>query len=148
MAQTKLITPVKRYTLHICLLLILVGVLAACTTSKNTPVTRFYHSFTARYNTYFNGHEAYKQGVLAQQQGNKDNFTEMLPVFAVSNKGTADMGKSSFNTAIEKCEKAIKNHSIKRKPKINRTRKRTPKQKKILAKKEYNPFLKNAWKAT
>ena len=145
MAQTKLITPVKRYTLHISLLLILVVMLAACTTSKNTPVTRFYHSFTARYNTYFNGHEAYKQGVLAQQQGNKDNFTEMLPVFAVSNKGTADMGKSSFNTAIEKCEKAIKNHSIKRKPKINRTRKRTPKQKKILAKKEYNPFLKNAW---
>lgn len=138
--------PVKRYTIYIiCMSLSLVVMLGSCTTSNNTPVTRFYHSFTARYNTYFNGHEAYKQGVLAQNQGNKDNFTEMLPVFAVSNKGTADLGKSNFNTAIEKCEKAIKNHSIKRKPKINRTRRRTPKQKRMLAKKEYNPFLKNAW---
>ncbi len=135
---------VKRYTLYIIVIMV-VGLLASCSTSQNTPMTRFYHSFTARYNTYFNGHEAYKEGILAQNQGNKDNYTEMLPVFAVSNKGTADLGKSNFNTAIEKCEKAIKNHSIKRKPKVNRTRKRTPKQKQKLAKREYNPFLKNAW---
>lgn len=108
-------------------------------------MTRFYHSFTARYNTYFNGHEAYKTGVATQNEGHKDNFTEMLPVFAVSNKTTAGLGKSNFATAVEKCEKAIKNHSIKRKPKVNRTRKRTAKQKRQLAKKEYNPFLKNAW---
>lgn len=122
-----------------------VAALSACTTSRNTPVTRFYHSFTARYNTYFNGHQAFLEGVAAQQEGNKDNFTEMLPVFAVSNKSTASIGKGNFDTAIEKCEKAIKNHSIKRKPKINRARRRTPKQKRILAKREYNPFLKNAW---
>ncbi len=136
---------VKRYALYIYTVIMAVGLLASCTTSQNTPMTRFYHSFTARYNTYFNGHEAYKEGILAQNQGNKDNYTEMLPVFAVSNKSTAELGKSNFNTAIEKCEKAIKNHSIKRKPKVNRARKRTPKQKQKLAKREYNPFLKNAW---
>lgn len=108
-------------------------------------MTRFYHSFTARYNTYFNGHEAFKEGVAAQDAGNKDNFTETLPVFEVSNKATATIGKGNFETAIEKCEKAIKNHSIKRRPKVNRNRRRTPKQKRMLAKKEYNPFLKNAW---
>jgi tetratricopeptide (TPR) repeat protein len=137
---------VKRYTIYIiCILVMVLGAVCSCSTSQNTPVTRFYHSFTARYNTYFNGHEAYKTGVQAQDQGNKDNFTEMLPVFAVSNKATAQIGKSNFETAVTKCEKAIKNHSIKRKPKVNRTKRRTAKQKNMLARKEYNPFLKNAW---
>lgn len=135
----------RHYSLYICTVVAVAGLLASCSTSQNTPVTRFYHSFTARYNTYFNGHEAYKEGVLAQNQGNKDNYTEILPVFAVSNKATAGLGKSNFETAIEKCEKAIKNHSIKRKPKVNRSRRRTPKQKQKLARREYNPFLKNAW---
>lgn len=120
-------------------------VVAACSTKKNTAATRFYHSFTARYNTYFNGHEAYKTGVLSQETGHLDNFTETLPVFIVSNKATANIGKSNFDVTITKCEKAIKNHSIKRKPKMSNTRRRTAKQKRILAKKEYNPFLKNAW---
>lgn len=119
--------------------------MAACSTNRNTATTRFYHSFTARYNTYFNGHEAYKEGVLAQEKGHLDNFTEKLPLFIVSNKSTANMGKGKFDISIEKCEKAIKNHSIKRKPKMSNTRRRTPKQKRILAKREYNPFLKNAW---
>lgn len=137
----------KRYSIYIavCCALAWLVVGSSCSTSQNTPMTRFYHSFTARYNTYFNGHEAFKQGVAAQDGGNKDNFTETLPVFEVSNKATATIGKGNFETAIEKCEKAIKNHSIKRRPKVNRNRRRTPKQKRMLAKKEYNPFLKNAW---
>lgn len=133
------------YIMAVCCALAWLMVGSSCSTSQNTPMTRFYHSFTARYNTYFNGHEAFKAGVAAQDAGNQDNFTEMLPVFAVSNTSTASMGKSNFETAIEKCEKAIKNHSIKRRPKINRNRRSTPKQKRMLAKREYNPFLKNAW---
>lgn len=136
---------VKLTTRNISLISIILLVLSACSTEKNTSMTRFYHSFTARYNTYFNGHEAYKEGVAAQRDGNKDDYTDMLPFFSVSNKSTASLGKGNFTTAIEKSEKAIKNHSIKRKPKIDRTRRRTAKQKRILAKKEYNPFLKNAW---
>lgn len=120
-------------------------VFSSCSTGQNTAMTRFYHSFTARYNTYFNGHEAYREGVAAQTDGNRDNYTDMLPFFAVSNKETAAIGKGNFTTAIEKCEKAIKNHSIKRKPKFDRSRRKSAKRKKELAKKEYNPFLKNAW---
>lgn len=121
------------------------ALLWACTTTHNTPMTRFYHSFTARYNTYFNGHEAYKEGLETQINGHKDNFTEIIPFFDVSNTSTASLGKSNYDVAIEKCEKAIKNHSIKRRPKLNRTRRLSKKQKAMLKKKEYNPFLKNAW---
>ena len=41
--------------------------LTACSTKKNTAGTRFWHSFTARYNTYYNGNEAYKEGFLSKE---------------------------------------------------------------------------------
>ncbi|MEG1580667.1 MAG: tetratricopeptide repeat protein [Bacteroidaceae bacterium] len=118
---------------------------AACSTKENTARNRFFHSFTAQYNIYYNGQVAYNEGCLAKETGNKDNFTEYLPLFTVGNKATASMGKSNFETAITKCEKAIKLHSIKRKPILKSNKRRTPKQKEYLARKEFNPFLKNAW---
>ncbi len=118
--------------------------LSACSTSKNTSTTRWYHSFTARYNTYFNGNEAYKTGVQSQEEGHKDNFTEMIPFHVFANKTTAELGKSNYETTIEKCEKTIKQHSIKRKP-VRKPGKKSEKQKAFLAQKEFNPFLKNAW---
>ena len=120
-------------------------VLSACSTKKNTSGTRFYHSMTARFNTYFNGSEAFKEGILAQQNGHKDNYTELLPMYNVRNKSTAALGKSEFETAIEKCEKAIKLHSIKARPKTNTNRRKSAKDKAYLARKEFNPFLRHAW---
>ena len=42
----------------VCLLVFLI-LLAGCSTKKNTTSTRFWHSFNARYNTYFNGNQAF-----------------------------------------------------------------------------------------
>ncbi len=120
-------------------------ILSACSTKKNTSGSRFYHATTARFNTYFNGEEAFKGSVQEQQKGHKDNYTELLPLFSVRNKSTAGIGKSGFETAIEKCEKAIKQHSIKARPKIKSGKKKSEKDKAFLARKEFNPFLKNAW---
>ena len=55
------------------------------------------------------------------------------------------MGKSNFETAIEKCEKAIKLHSIKARPKSNVNKRKTAKEKAYMARKEFNPFLRHAW---
>lgn len=100
---------------------------------------------TARFNTYFNGYEAFKEGVKEQQDGHKDNYTELLPIFNVRDPKTAAIGKSNFETAITKCEKAIKQHSIKARPKTNVNKRKTAEEKAYLARKEFNPFLKNAW---
>ena len=59
-----------------------------CSTKNNTSKSRFWHSFTARYNTYYNGHVAYKEGFEAQEKGNKDNYTEVLPMYMTGNKAT------------------------------------------------------------
>ena len=40
--------------------------LAACSTKKNTPMTRFYHSMTAHYNIMYNGEVAFEKGQVAQ----------------------------------------------------------------------------------
>ena len=90
--------------------------LVSCSTKKNTPATRAYHALTAHYNTLYNGEVAYLEGTDAQYKGHKDNFNELLPMYICTNKTTAGMGKSNFETAITKCEKAIKVHSIKKRP--------------------------------
>ena len=119
--------------------------LVACTTKQNTAGSRFWQGFTAKYNTYFNGHEAYKEGVDAQISGNVDNYTEILPFFPVGNEATRNIGKSQFDRAITKSEKAIQLHSIKVKPEVNPTKSRSEKMKQFLRRKEFNPFLKHAW---
>ncbi len=136
----------KRRILHILTCVaVLLSAITACSTKKNTSGARFYHSMTARFNTYFNGSEAFKEGVSEQREGHKDNYTELLPMFNVRDSKTAALGKSNFETAIEKCEKAIKQHSIKAKPKSNVNKRKTAKEKAYLARKEFNPFLRHAW---
>lgn len=82
---------------------------AGCSTRKNTAGTRFYHALTTRYNVYFNGNEAYKAGLQAQQQGNKDNYMEMLPLYPIGNKETTGIGTSDYERAIEKAQKLFVN---------------------------------------
>ena len=127
------------------LLLLCLVLLTGCSTKKNTSGSRFWHSFTARFNTYHNGNEAYKEGMIAKETGNKDNYTEMLPFFMVENTKSAQLGASNFETAITKCEKAIHLHSIKKKPVLSANKTRSPKTKAYLQRKEFNPFLKHAW---
>lgn len=118
--------------------------LVACSTAKNTGLTRFYHSATARFNTLYNGRVAFEEGVEAQTKGHKDDYTSLLPMYPVADKQTAAMGKGNFETAITKSEKAIKKHSIKRKPKKPKGR-MTDKERAYMARNEFNPYIHNAW---
>ena len=135
----------KKY-LHYILLILLIITLGGCASrKKNTAQTRMYHSFFARYNTFYNGNVAFKKGYEAQTKGHKDNFLEQLPLLIVSDKATKEIGKSDYDKAIEKSQKAIKNHSIKRKPRREAGKKLTEKKKRFYAQREFNPFLWRAW---
>ena len=124
---------------------LVVVLLVACSTKKNTSATRAYHSLTARFNTLYNGQVAFLDGTAAQYKGHQDNFNELLPMYICTNKSTANLGKSNFETTITKCEKAIKTHSIKKRPVVKGNKRRTPKEKEFLARKEFNPYLYRAW---
>ena len=43
--------------------------LTGCSTQKNTAMSRFWHAFNARYNTYYNGSQAFIEGSEAQEKG-------------------------------------------------------------------------------
>ena len=124
---------------------LLVTIIAACSASKNTGLSRRVQALKTQYNTYFNGNEAFKEGYRAQRDGNKDNYMEMIPYYMVGNKNTVKLGGGQFDRAIEKSQKAIKQHSITKKPEVSASKRRTVKGKLWLAQKEYNPFLYKAW---
>ena len=129
----------------VILTFVVLGVLVACSTKKNTAMTRRVQAIKAHYNTYYNGQLAYNDGVLSQEQTHKDNFTEIIPLYMTSNPTTAKAGKSNFDRAIEKCQKTIKQHSIVARPEWKSNRPKTQKDKIWLSQKEYNPFLYKPW---
>lgn len=126
------------------LLLPLIAVVAGCSTSKNTAVSRSYQALVTKYNVYFNGNEAYKKGYDAQEKAKEDNLLEILDLYPLSDEKVLSAGTSDFDQAIEKSQKAVKLHSITAKPK---KKKGTPSEWDIAYqnKNEYNPYLWHAW---
>ena len=143
MPPCRLVLKRLNYILYSCAALLVL--LVACSTNKNTSLTRRVHAFKGRYNTYFNGHEAFKEGRQLQEDGNRDNFTELIPMFVTGNKATVKIGVSNFDRAIEKSQKTIKTHSITARPEWKKSRPKTAKDRIWLSQKEYNPFLWRAW---
>ncbi|SFO61627.1 tetratricopeptide repeat protein [Prevotella sp. tf2-5] len=119
--------------------------MTSCSTKKNTASTRWWHSFNARYNTYFNGSQAFIEGSLEKENGNKDDHTQLIPLYTVANKNSKALGSGQFDRAIEKSEKAIRRHTIKARPVWKKSRRKTQKDIEWLNRREYNPFLWRAW---
>lgn len=131
--------------------LLLLGVLAtmlvalsSCSTKKNTALSRNWQAFTTRYNVYFNGSEHYKETLKAMEQGYEDDYTRKVLMHPAEAKGDPLMPQptGNFDRTIEKMQKAIQLHSIKKKP---AKKSGSEKEKKFRARDEFNPFLHNAW---
>ena len=125
----------------------IVGLLLyACSTQKNTSANRRYHAFTARYNTYFNGKTSFDEQLTSLNNGYKESYTEQILMFPVSAlpKEKNETG-GAFDRAIEKGNKAIKQHSIQKKPPRTSGWQNNPKLLSLQEKNEYNPFLKHCW---
>ena len=70
---------------------------------------------------------------------------EMLTLYPIGNKETTGIGTSDYERAIEKAQKAIRQHSIKRRPIRKPGRAYSDDYKKWLARREFNPFILRAW---
>ena len=126
--------------------LFVVLLLWSCSTKKNTKASRFYHSFTSRYNIYFNGKTSFDEALNSMQTGYKESYSEMIHMYPISAqpKDKKETG-GPFDRAIEKGNKAIKLHSIKAKPAKKPGWRNDPKQRALQEQEEYNPFLKKCW---
>lgn len=89
----------------------------SCSTKKNTTITRSYHNLTLYYNVYFNGKDALKTGIKKIDDGYKDNYSLILPVFKFSDNEAIRTAYGDMNRVIEKGSKGIRKHSIRVKPK-------------------------------
>ncbi len=136
----------KRGFYYILLTVITAGLLGSCSTKKNTKASRFYHSFTTRYNIYYNGKVSFDETLNAMQKGYRENYSEQIFMYPISAqpKDKATTG-GPFDRAIEKSNKAIKLHSIQVKPEKKAGWRSDPKQVALQSQEEYNPFLKNSW---
>lgn len=119
---------------------------SSCTTQKNTAVTRWYHSTNSRYNIQFNAQEAYDEAFKAKDDAYKDNMTEMLNVFPFDPASLEKKTEGgSFNKVIDKCVKAIKLHSIQKRPIKDAKKRGNLQYQKWYNQREFNPYLKNSW---
>ena len=95
---------------------ILVVLLVACSTKRNTFLARKSHSLSTKYNILYNGGIALDQGVTDLKSGFKDNFWETLPIERMQvSEQTLLPGQtrnSNFERAETKAAKAIQKHSM------------------------------------
>jgi hypothetical protein len=108
-------------------MLLTVVVLCGCSTAYNTRGSRMYHAMTTRYNVYYNGATAYDEGLRAYRKRDTATATAMM------------------DRAIEKCQKAVSLHSIRRKPVRKPGHQYSAEYKRWLASREFNPFMHNVW---
>lgn len=132
--------------LAMCLPVALLLCLAAigCSTKKNTAMSRQWQAFTTRYNVYFNGSEHYNETLKKMEEEYEDDYTRRLLMHPAEARSDEKMPQPSgnFDRTIEKMQKSIQLHSIKKKP---AKRSASQKEKEFRAREEFNPFLHNAW---
>ena len=138
----------KKYLRHIPLLLLaIVIVLQSCSAKKNTAGSRFWQSMNTRYNVYYHGKTNYDEQIKEMEGDYEDDYSQRVfihPAEARSNP-KAPQPKGSFDRTIEKMQKAISLHSIKKKPAKKSGKQSDPKYKEWMAREEYNPFMHNCW---
>ena len=126
--------------------LVLAGlILTSCSTQKNTWATRSFHQTKVEYNILYNGNIAYEEGLKAIRDANTDDYSQIIPLYPVSNHQAAQAATSQMDKTIEKCRKCIKLHSIKVKPKRDPKKANDPKYKLWLQSEEFNAKMRLAW---
>lgn len=116
-------------TFSIFILLVIILLVNACSTKKDSFSNRKYHSITARYNILYNGQLAFDKGLKRINEEHEDNFWKRLPVEAITFKqqettentitntdtekdNTIKSSGNPFERAEEKATKAIQKHSM------------------------------------
>lgn len=102
------------------LLIITVGLLAGCSTQKNTLLNRSYHNLTAKFNYLFNAQESYSNSTTKLAKEYAYDYNSLLPVFLFSDKATPSKTAEGMDRAILKSGFLIKYHSITAKPKFSK----------------------------
>jgi len=133
---------VKRAIFILSTLLI---IMAGCSTQKNTQATRSFHQTKCKYNIDFNAMNSYNEGMKLINSSGNDDYTHRIEMYPISNPANHNLATSQMDVVILKCRKAIKSHSITKKPKLNVKKKKDPKYSYFYNQEEYVKGVKDAW---
>ncbi|MBL4657910.1 MAG: hypothetical protein JKX73_07915, partial [Flavobacteriales bacterium] len=119
-------------------IVILVAAGLQCSTKKDALINRAYHNMTGHYNAYFNGHESFKEGTAKIASSDKDDYTQLLPIFKYGTESSSKTIYPEMDNAILKASKVIERHEIKpeRKSKKKKKKKKKKRRKKKKKKKK------------
>ena len=120
-------------------------IITGCSTQKNTGTSRAYHQMCTDYNVGFNAKNAYIEGQKAIDKGAKDDFTQLIEMYSISYKENQTVASSQMDRTIEKCRKAIKKHSITKKPERNKKKWKEPKYQYFYNQEEFVKGVKESW---
>ena len=136
-----------RHLIELALLVVLAVFVGACSAKKNTAGSRFWQSLNTRYNVYYHGRTNYDEQLKEMLDTYQDDYSQRLYVHPAEARANpkAPQPTGSFDRTIEKMQKAIALHSIKKKPKKKSGKANDPKYKAWMAREEYNPFMHNCW---
>lgn len=92
--------------------LLVMLVVAACSTEKNTLLSRTYHSTTAHYNGYFNANDLLSTAMSTYRAGLKEDFYRTLTIRPLPSEDEVKNMYTPIDTAIAKCTKVIQKHAM------------------------------------
>ncbi len=116
-----------------------------CTNKKNTAIARGYQAMTTRYNVYYNGRESLDKGKKNIEDAYKPDYSQILKMYPVGDKTTKNAAFSQCNRAIDKCQTAIKIHSMRKKPVKKPGKMKDPDYAAFYAQEEFNPMMDDVW---
>jgi tetratricopeptide (TPR) repeat protein len=103
---------IRRFTIYNLGAALVMLLLVACSTKKNTFVNRTYHNITSKYNGYFHAREIVKEAQKKIEAEHKDDYRKILPVYSLGDDATAKSVIPDMEKAFKKCSEVIKYHSM------------------------------------
>ena len=131
---------------NIILIVLATGLMvSSCSVEKNTGLSRFYHNLTSNYNIYFNGRQAYLEGMERIRDACDNDYATLIPLFEYSDRDAARAGSAEMERAIVKASKLISLHSMTAKPEMDNNKQLSDREKEFYERKEYNEWVDDSY---
>jgi tetratricopeptide (TPR) repeat protein len=103
---------IQKIATFLVVIIAMAALQVSCSRKSDSWTSRTYHKMTSKFNPYFNGEEAYNEGVLTVENNHKDDYEDILKVYRWGTAQQATSVAPQMDRAIEKSVKVIQNHSM------------------------------------
>ena len=98
------------------LLAVMAIMISSCATKKRkdevSGFKKFYHTFTSKYNGYFNANELMEESFATLETSRQDNYNQILPIYTYTDVDNPKMVASQLDLAIEKVIRVATIHEL------------------------------------